>query len=559
MENFLCPGEYPKFLILSSDVPHILYYALVPGMLSALFLGLFVLLKGKNKIESMLYFILSLSFFIWGILNLILFAVVKSDMVMTFWSILILVEPLIYVFGFYFSYVFLVKKDISFFLKLLIFLLLLPLIIFIPTDFNLSGVDVSTCDAIEGPLALYYTYFLEILFILWIIIFSLIRYFKSDNREDKNKIRLFSFGIVLFLITFSSGNIIGSFTTDWVKSQYGYFGMPVFIGFLAYLIVKFKAFNIKLLGAQALVVGLAILIGSQFFFIRNNTNRILTGITLLVSAVFGYWLIRSVKDEVRKKEELQKITNQLVAANAKLKQLDKAKTEFLSIASHQLRAPLTAVKGFASLMLDGSYGEVSGEQKDVLKKIFDSNERLVALTENLLNISRIEAGRMAFNFAPNNIEEVVNGVVGELKIGADKKNIFLHYEKPVQPIRPFMFDKNKMHEVVMNLIENAVKYTFEGGVTVKIQDTPDKLRLVVSDTGIGISQEGLKNISTKFYRTENARRSQADGTGIGVYVVRKILEAHQANLNIFSQGEGQGSVFTVEMDKNFKPENNQLG
>lgn len=135
--------------------------------------------------------------------------------------------------------------------------------------------------------------------------------------------------------------------------------MTIFLGFLGYLIVKFKAFDIKLLGAQALVVAQFLLIASMFAFATGLTSLILIGVTLIGTTLMGGYVIRSVKEEVKRKEELQYMSEKLSQANDQLRKLDNAKSEFISIASHQLRTPLTAIKGFVSLLLEGTYGEIS--------------------------------------------------------------------------------------------------------------------------------------------------------------------------------------------------------
>ncbi|HOW60129.1 MAG TPA: HAMP domain-containing sensor histidine kinase [Candidatus Moranbacteria bacterium] len=570
MSNILCPGEYPNFLILSSDVPFILYYALIPGMLISLLLGFFVLYKRKNELDSKLLFLVSIAFFIWGFFALVLFATVESRSVIFFWSLTILIEPLIYILSLYLTYVFIYKKDISFLKKGILFLLLLPLIVLVPTKFNLLGVNVATCDAIEGPLALYYTYFLEIISSFWIIILSIIRYRTSNDYKEKNKIIYFAIGISIFLLTFSSGNIIGSFTSDWVSSQYGYFGMPIFMGFLAYIIVKYKAFNIKLIGAQALVIGLIILIGSQFLFIKNTASIVLTGITLVLVGGIGIALIRSVKLEVERKEMLQKMADSLAEANDQLRVLDNAKTEFISIASHQLRTPVTAIKGFSSLLMEGSYGEMSNTIRGAIEKIYVSSENLANLIEDLLNVSRIESGRMTFSFENANIGKMLSDLYENFLILAKSKKFYLDLKLPKDPIPEFKMDFNKVRELVSNFIDNALKYTEKGGVTIsaEIRDegviiddrgfvkTEEKssygkvVRITVSDTGIGIPKEEIHFLFRKFSRGKDVSRLHVSGTGLGLYVGKAIAEAHHGAVWVESDGPGMGSRFMIEIPIN---------
>src|SRR3989344_9205183 len=289
--DLFCPWEPAQYLVYSSNIPSILYYALIPGMIISLLLS---------------FFICSM-FFVWGALAIILFATNDPREVMFFWSLTILAELLIYAGSFYLTYVFLKKKDFQFTQKILVTLIILPVILLLFTKYNLGGVDLNDCTAIEGPIALYYSYIIEILFSLLILILSIFEYKNATDKSHKKEIEHFALGILVFLLAFSSGNIIGSFTDDWVTSQYGYFGMPIFVGFLGYLIVKYKTFNIKLIATQALVWGLVALIGSQFFFIKVTTNFILNGVTFIGVIIFGQFLIKSVKKEVQQKEELAKL------------------------------------------------------------------------------------------------------------------------------------------------------------------------------------------------------------------------------------------------------------
>jgi signal transduction histidine kinase len=333
--------------------------------------------------------------------------------------------------------------------------------------------------------------------------------------------------------------------------------MPVFMGFLAYLIVRYKAFDIKLIAAQALVVALVILVGSQFFFIQNPTNKALNLITLALVLGFGYALIKSVKLEVQRKEELQNLSDQLVIANDKLRQLDKAKSEFISIASHQLRTPLTSIKGFTSLLLEGTYGQVPETQRGALEKIYISNERLIQLVEDLLNISRIEAGRMEFDFEEAAIEDLVDEVVKTLEISAKAKDLYLHWKKPSGALPKVKIDIAKIKEVISNMVDNAIKYTPKGGVTVRVEKNTvwnsDRneyqtfVRVIVSDTGIGMDAEEINMIFEKFQRGKQVAHYHTEGTGLGMYIAKKIVAEHKGRIWAESDGKGKGSRFILEL------------
>ncbi len=581
MESILCPWDAPRFLIFSSSVPQILYYALIPGMVVGLFLGFFVFLKNKKILSSKILLFIALSYFIWGIFSLVLFATNKSEVVMVWWSFTILVEVLIYAASLYLAYVFFDQGDVVFKKKMIIFSLLLPLIILIPTRYNLTGTRMIDCTAIEGPVALYFSYALEILFSLWIMLLFIKRYRSIVGKKEKRKIAYFTIGIIMFLVTFSSGNIIGSFTSDWVTSQYGYFGMPIFIGFLSYIIVKYQAFNVKMIAVQALVAALVVLVGAQFFFVHDSISITLTGITLSLSLGFGYMLIKSIKEEIKqrealelankeineRKEQLQTMADSLAVANDKLRKLDNAKTEFISIASHQLRTPITAIKGFVSLILEGSYGEIGTETKGALEKVYLSSERLVALIEDLLNVSRIESGRMTFEFEKASVEKLLKELYDNFILIAKKKNFYLDLKLPTQALPEITMDHAKVRELVSNFIDNALKYTEKGGVTIKAEIISEGvivdengfviprrnsgfgkvIRITVSDTGIGVGRDEIPYLFRKFSRGKDVSRLHVGGTGLGLYVGKAIATAHHGQVWVESDGVGMGSRFMIEI------------
>ena len=542
----LCPWEDPRYLIFSSNVPDVLYYSHIPAIVIALLLGFFVF-SNKKTLATKALLALVVLFSLYTVLDLVIWASNRGDFVLFLWSLQVLIEPFIFLCSLYLTYLFLGYKTISLKTKIIFLLITVPFVVLIPTKYSLNGITLATCNANEGFVALYYSYILETFFTLWILILYIKAYKASRDIIDKKRIKFFGIGMFLFLFAFSWGNIVGSFTEDWTMAQYGLFGMPVFMGFLAFLIVRYKAFDIKLIGAQALVVTLVVLIGSQFFFITSNTNRILTGISLVLIAVFGWVLIRSVKKEIEQKEQYEKISHTLAIANERLKELDATKSEFISIASHQLRTPLTAIKGYLSLLLEGSYGSVSPQVLDILNKLYLVNSRLVHLVEDLLNVSRIEAGRIQYNFEPTQLEPIIVDLVEMFKSSANEKNLTLDIHLPKTALPLITVDPNKIKEVVSNLIDNSIKYTKVGGTTVTLERTPLTARIIISDTGIGIHPEDMKNLFQKFLRSKETTKMVVSGAGLGLYVGKSFIEAHGGTIWAESDGPDKGARFIIEL------------
>ena len=248
-------------------------------------------------------------------------------------------------------------------------------------------------------------------------------------------------------------------------------------------------------------------------------------------------------------KEVEKATEDLKIANEKLVKLDKAKSEFISIASHQLRTPLTVVKGYISMVLEGNFGEVNYAATDSLEKVYESNERLIQLVENLLNISRIESGRLQFNYEIIHLEDLVDSVVEELGNMAKKKGLKFTYKKPAKKLPKVKLDQEKIRQVVLNLIDNSIKYTKKGSVTVALKKTGEAIEFCVSDSGMGISKTDLPNLFKKFIRGTGTSLVHTEGTGLGLYVADQMIKSHKGKIWAESKGEGLGAKFCFVLPK----------
>jgi len=249
-------------------------------------------------------------------------------------------------------------------------------------------------------------------------------------------------------------------------------------------------------------------------------------------------------------KEVEKATRDLRRANIQLKKLDAAKSDFISIASHQLRTPLTVIKGYISMMLEGSFGKLTEAEKDSLGKVFESNERLINLVENLLNISRIESGRLQFNLTEVRLEKVVASVVEELTNFVKRKDLYLNFTKPEPPLPNLKLDEEKIRQVMLNLVDNAIKYTSKGGVTVDLELVGKTVRFCVADTGLGMAVEDLPNLFKKFSRGSGTSLVHTEGTGLGLYVAKMMIEAHHGRIWAESPGKDQGAKFCFEIPIN---------
>ena len=529
------------------DIVGLVYYSHIPTALLAIAFGWFVFFKGGKGLLGRSLLLVGSLFAAWSIFDLIGWLSTDVRWIMFSWAMLGFLYMGVFSMTLYFVYVFFDKKDISLWKKFLFFCPIVPVMVLTGSRWNLSGFNYSGCEAIEGKVFTEYYHLFGLFIIVWIFFLTIHRYRRETERSEKNQIALVGVGANLFLFSFFLAGYIASLSDEFLWGIYGLFGMPVFLGFLVLLIVRYKAFNIRMFGAQALVFTLLILIGSQFFFIRTTTNQILTGATLFFCLIFGYFLIRSVRAEIEQKEELQKMADRLAQSNRRLKELDQAKSDFISIASHQLRTPLTSVKGFISLILEGSYGDVTGEIRTALNKVYLSNERLIHLVEDLLNISRIESGKLQFRVEVCDIGAVVREVVDMFQLRAQEKEMRVVLSLPKDGLPSIMTDEQKVREILSNIIDNAIKYSEAGTVKVSMVHKDNRVRISVKDKGVGIDPADIPFLFQKFSRGKDIGRLHANGAGLGLYVGKNLIEALNGSISVESEGPGKGATFTIDL------------
>jgi signal transduction histidine kinase len=246
--------------------------------------------------------------------------------------------------------------------------------------------------------------------------------------------------------------------------------------------------------------------------------------------------------------KVNEATRQLRKTNDKLRALDETKDEFISMASHQLRTPLTSMKGYVSMVLEGDGGKISSTQKDLLNQAFSSSQRMVYLIADLLNVSRLRTGKFVIESKPTNLADVIEGEISQLTETAKAKGLELTYDKPKQfPI--LMLDETKIRQVIMNFADNSIYYTHSGGhIKVRLVNNPDSIEFTVSDDGIGVPKAEQHHLFGKFYRAGNAKKARPDGTGLGLFMAKKVVIA-QGGAIIFSSDEGKGSTFGFTFSK----------
>ena len=251
---------------------------------------------------------------------------------------------------------------------------------------------------------------------------------------------------------------------------------------------------------------------------------------------------------VQDRNELRLVKDQLTDANEELIRLNRLKSLFLSMSVHDLRTPLTAISGYASLMLDVLPDDINPSIRNYLMIVTHQAGRLNSLISDFLDLDQIEEGRLTLEPEPLDLRKVVEEVTNVMQINANSRETSLETSLPDNPVNLWA-DRDKLYRVVYNLVGNAIKYTpRQGRVKVQVEPNGDQVVLHVIDNGRGLTEEQLANLFQIYYRTEDAKKSKTQGTGLGLYIVKMLVEAHQGQITVISQ-PGQGSTFTVMLPK----------
>ncbi len=315
----------------------------------------------------------------------------------------------------------------------------------------------------------------------------------------------------------------------------------VFAAVTAYAIFRYRLFNAKALIGELLVFALWLILFIRVLTSGTVADLIANVVVLTLSVPIGVLLIRSLQVETRARELL-------ADANTRLRELDQLKSEFLSLAAHQLRTPVTLLQGYLSTIQEGDYGPVPEPMKIPIARAVEIIRSFASMIQDYLDVARIEQNRMTYAFAPADLEKIVGVLIEEFATPAKQKNLTLTFKKDgAGPYRAHL-DVDKARQVVSNLLDNAIKYTPSGTVEVTLARDIERgmLRLSIADTGVGIDPATLPKLFQKFTRSDSDRLN-AGGSGLGLYVARQFIEAHHGRIWAESAGLGRGSRFIIEV------------
>lgn len=325
-----------------------------------------------------------------------------------------------------------------------------------------------------------------------------------------------------------------------------YFAPIPFVAFLGYALLKYGLLDVKLLAAEVIIVTLDVLvlifIAGPLLVVNFAAEAPVRLLITLPILIFSWFAIISLHQDAKRRQQVTTLAKHLRHANERLREINREKTNFLSMATHQLRTPLTILNGYIELIDDGCYGIVGDEMRKVLKNMDDNNDRLIKMVDDFLDVTRLEQGRTRYQFAVHDLAMLITGVVQEFEPVAEKKKMALNWQAPNTAVNA-AYDEDKIRHVIFNFIDNAFKYSEEGSIAVTLEHEKEGLTVRVKDTGVGFDLVDKEHFFAKYFRGENVKNLSAGGTGIGLYVCRRFVEAHGGQVWAKSDGLWKGSEF----------------
>ncbi|MFA5048882.1 MAG: HAMP domain-containing sensor histidine kinase [Patescibacteria group bacterium] len=414
----------------------------------------------------------------------------------------------------------------------------------------------SALDYTTGSFFNVFTVYILILFFIFIIYFSL-QYRKSD-KIFRDQMRLIFLGIMMTVVIAA---VVGFVLPAFGITRFNFLDSPssiFFIIFSFYSIIKYKFLNVRVIGTEVFATFLVFLSFLGLLRWIDLSDLVLSAAIFGATIIFAGLLIRSVFTEIKRREEVEKLNVKLnkaaVELKARAKHLEKLlqmRSEFLDIASHQLKTPVSVIRGTLSMFQDGSMDKVSkAEQKKFLNNVFQKANKLNVIINDILRASEVDTDEFVIDknsAKPIQIEDVATCVYNDLIDSAQERKLKLEIIKPAKKLPPILSNADFLEQALSNLVNNAIKYTAQGQVKIILSQDQDNIIIKVEDSGVGIPLADQKKMFDKFARASNAVNMYTDGSGLGLFIAKKIIEAHKGGQISFVSQEGRGTTFTVTM------------
>jgi signal transduction histidine kinase len=389
-------------------------------------------------------------------------------------------------------------------------------------------------------------FFIIGIFILVVLIKSYIHNKSTNIVKDRIQQLIFAF-------IFGSLGGATNFLPQLLGINLGAFGnifMLTYVFFMSFAVLKYNLFNTKVIATRLFSGAILLVLLTNILRSNSLSSWGLNLIMFIIVGVVSILLSKSVFIEVQSREKVEKLAKRLKKLNKRLKVLDERKNEFLHIATHQLRGPITAINGYASLIKEGDYGQVSKKLHEPIANILSASKVMSETINDYMNIARIEEDNVVQNQTEFDLCKLVEERSEVRRINATDKGIDFKLENNVPGDKCVVrADNNNITQVLNALLENAIKYTHKGGVvvTTELVKSGKSVRVSINDTGIGVAKEEVAKLFDKFTRADNAKETDAFGTGMGLFIAKNLIEANGGSIYVDSDGIDKGTTFTIEL------------
>jgi len=526
----------------------LLIYSHIPTAILALLFGSFVYFNTR-RLSGSLLFLLCVAFAAWCFVDIgSWFAFLGAGSMMFTWGLTDFLSLVFFAFAYYFLYVFVKDQDLPWWQKVIGVVALAPSAYWTFLGANLTAYDAINCEAFESSVGADYVTYIRLAFILATIAFTVIVHRQSKDKQFRRKAVLAGTGVSLFLFAFFLFSYLTNldvFLNAWQYAYnieiYGLFGMPVFLAYFSYLIVRYHAFDLKVFAAQALTVALAVLLAAELAFASSPTVRVLIGITLLLTVIIGIVLIRSVKREIEQRERIEKLAQELELTNQRQESL-------LHFVGHEVKGYLTKDMSAFAALAEGDFGPLPDTAKTLVQGALAQSRDGANSVIDILHASNQKKGTVEYKKEPFDLAALVTEWHGKVKPIAEKKGLVLNLsiDEAGKPYTVVGDGSQTGEHVLRNLFENSVNYTPTGHVDISLKKEQGKAILSIKDTGVGITPEDRKRLFTEGGKGKESIKVNVHSTGYGLFIAKNVVEAEGGTVRAESEGAGKGSTFIAE-------------
>lgn len=519
---------------------NIAFYSHLIPVFFALSLSLLVFFKAKHSVLAKVFLAFAATFSLWLIGDLITWTSNNYYLIYATWSLLVYFEVTFFILGLSFALIFARQSDLPIGTKLLLFAATLVPIFITVTQNSVEGFYYPVCEAFNNAFLDNYKLYLEILILALIFVYAFIPVFRNKNLAVKKSNLVVLGSMFLFLSAFGITEYLASVTGYYELNLYSLFVIPIFLVAITYSVFTLDIFNVKVVSTYFLVFGFLALTGSQLLFVADTTDKLLTILTLALSVSLSFLLFRNLHKESEQRVRIEKL-------NIELGDLIKQRENLVHLVTHKVKGSFTRSKYIFAGMLDGTFGEINPEVRKRAEQGLDSDNMGIETVDLVLNVANMQKGIVKYDMKNFDLKEVVLKILNEKKGPAELRGLQMQSDIK-EGSYVISGDQFWLKEVINNLIENSIKYTKEGTISVQLERKGGKVLLSVKDTGIGITDQDKKNLFTEGGRGKDSVKINVDSTGYGLYSVKLIVEAHKGRVWAESEGAGKGSQFYIELD-----------